>query len=291
MTKKSLSYLAATAVSIALTAWVPASALTLNSSSLTVVNSNTGTITSTTISHSSTGGNTAGGSRGGDGGRGGNITGGTGSGTGCTVATTTVVSDTSTLIVPGDTNAAAVSTINPAWTASIPGATWIWNVDPQPSPVVFPQTVAFEKTFTVPGTVLSAILNIAADNTYTGMINGVATDNSAHPIGDPSTNNFQLATQDSYNVINAVTSGSNLAHFEVTNTAGSTDPLQNPGGLLYSIVITSSVCGNSGNNGGATSGNGGSGGAGGLGGTVTTGSASSTSGSVNTENRTTVRIH
>ena len=164
-----------------------------------------------------------------------------GAGTSCTTVTTTVMSDTSNTIVPGNTFALAVTFIHPAWTASIPGAIWIWDEDPQSSPVV-QRTVAFEKTFTVPGTILSATLHVAADNTYTGKINGIATENSANPIGDANTNHFQLATQDTYNVQNAIVPGSNTLHLEVTNIAGSTDPHENPGGLLYNLVVASEVC-------------------------------------------------
>ncbi len=266
---------------------VSAFALSVNSSTVTIVNNSCGIIRSSTRANSSTGGNTAGGSTAGKGGSGGSVV--SDGPSRCPIVTTTVVSDTTNLIIPASTFAAAVTFIHSEWTASIPGATWIWDEDPQSSPVV-PRTVAFEKTFTVPGTVLSAILDIATDNTYTGKVNGIAVDNSSNPIGDANEDNFHLATQDSYNVLNAITSGSNTAHFEVSNAAGSTDPQANPAGLLYKLVVTSQDCGSN-NNGGATGGNGGAGGSSGVGGTVQTGNASSTSGSVNTLNTTRVRIH
>jgi hypothetical protein len=241
---------------------------------------------------------------------------------GCALHTETIQSDDTNTIV-GDGNAVAVATSS-AWTASIPGATWIWNSGALPPN----ETVAFEKTFTVVGTVLSATLDIASDNSYQVFIDGV-------PVAaDASAVNFTLATQDAHDLTASVTPGVHTLRIEVTNISG-------PAGLLYRFVIESEDCppahssgisiticnrgtivneteadastggnwaggsygGNGGNagdveaygggnfsNGGASTGNGGNGGNAGPGGLVNTGNASATAVSENDANGTEVEL-
>lgn len=142
----------------------------------------------------------------------------------CVATTQTIVSDTSNTVV-GDSNAVAI-TPHPAWTASIPGATWIWK-----SAATAPdETVAFEKTFTVSGTALFAQLDIASDNSYKVFIDDVEVE------ADANATNFTLATQDTYNLTANVTPGTHTLRIEVTNI-GTYNASGNPAGLLYKFTI------------------------------------------------------
>jgi len=142
----------------------------------------------------------------------------------CTNSVTeTFVSDLTTTVV-GDSPVAVA--VHPAWTASIPGATWIWKSGATASN----ETVAFEQSFTVSGTVLSAQLDIATDNSYKVFIDNVEI------ASDPNINNFQLATQDVHNLTLAVTPGTHTLRIEVKNV-GTYNASSNPAGLLYKFEV------------------------------------------------------
>src|SRR3989344_2332019 len=149
----------------------------------------------------------------------------------CTNYSETVISDTSDMVV-GDGNAVAVVP-HAAWTAVIPGSTtWIWKS----GATVVDEVVAFEKSFTVTGTtVLSALLDIATDNSYAVFIDG------APVASDAADNNFQLATQDSHDLLASVTTGTHTLRIEVKNV-GAYDAASNPAGLLYKFVVESKTC-------------------------------------------------
>ena len=243
----------------------------------------------------------------------------------CALHTETIQSDETNTVV-GDGTAIAIVPSS-AWTASIPGAAWVWK-----SGATAPnETVAFEQTFTVIGTVLSAQLQIASDNSYKVFIDNVQV------AADASATNFTLATQDVHDLTAVVTPGVHTLRIEVTNN-GVFSSL-NPAGLLYRLVIESKECPpapsggisiticNSGsitntttsnsstggntaggsvggrggrggdidpvgnfNNGGASGGNGGNGGNAGPGGLVVTGNAVSIADTLNRLNTTRVRI-
>ena len=57
-------------------------------------------------------------------------------------------------------------------------------------------------------------------------------------------NNFQLGTQDSYDISSYLVSGSNTIEIEVTNKeiGENGDPAANPAGLLYKISLTNNEC-------------------------------------------------
>ncbi|HEY4496501.1 MAG TPA: hypothetical protein VJC04_04095 [Candidatus Paceibacterota bacterium] len=150
--------------------------------------------------------------------------------TDCIDHTIEVVSDTTNTVV-GDGNAISV-TPHVAWTAVIPGSTtWIWK-----SSATTPnQVVAFEKSFTIVGTVLSAQLDIATDNSYEVFIDGTSV------VADITDNNFQLATQDVHNLTANVTSGTHTLRVEVKNV-GTYNSSSNPAGLLYKLVVNSKEC-------------------------------------------------
>jgi hypothetical protein len=147
----------------------------------------------------------------------------------CTIATTTVVSDTSTMV--GDDHAVAVTVINPVWwTASIPGATWIWGVDPVADPLSN-TSFTFTRTFDLTSTATPVVLEISADNTFSASINGKL-------IGSDSSE-FNYTTVHAYTVDPSVFNvGSNTLTVTVTNLAmsgGTTET--NPAGLLYKLSI------------------------------------------------------
>ena len=128
------------------------------------------------------------------------------------------------------TNATPTYDGNSRWTASIPGATWIWDSNVVTNPSVN-QTVHFEKAFNVPGTVKAAILTIATDNDGNFSINSQKS--SSWKTSDLS---YEAAT--SFSITNTIISGNNLVHFNVTNIgqAGSNYE-SNPAGLLYNLSI------------------------------------------------------
>jgi hypothetical protein len=89
------------------------------------------------------------------------------------------VSDTSTNVTEIDTitqNTPSVvvtptSITNTFWTASIPGATWIWSEEPITGWTA-DKAVTFTKTFTVTDIPTGGSITIAADNTYEITLNG-----------------------------------------------------------------------------------------------------------------------
>ncbi|MDO8728417.1 MAG: ice-binding family protein [bacterium] len=232
----------------------------------------------------------------------------------------TMVSDLTTTVV-GDSP--AVIAVHPAWTASIPGSTWIWKSGATANNEV----VAFEKNFTVVGTVLSAQLDIATDNSYEVFIDGVPVAGNVNDV------NFTLATQDIYNLTANVTPGNHTLRIEVKNV-GTYSVGSNPAGLLYkfevktcpdkccggSVTVTNnnvatvtnnentqastgsnsaggSNAGNGGNGGsisgsgnGNNTGHGGRGGGGGTGGVVITGNANANSRVLNKVNTNITRV-
>jgi hypothetical protein len=143
---------------------------------------------------------------------------------------TTYYSDSSTMV--GTSPAVEETYINPGWTASIPGASWIWNTDGVTDPTAN-QTVSFDKMVSILGTTTAAKVDIAADNTYTVALNGTT-------IGNDSTGGT-FANQQEYSINPALfTQGSNDFGFTVTNLGvpGSTAQ-SNPAGLLYSVTVCS----------------------------------------------------
>jgi hypothetical protein len=155
----------------------------------------------------------------------------------CTVSNNqSVVSDATNTVETPAGNAVALSVINPGWTASIPGATWIWSTDPVLAPTTADDTKTFDKTFTVTGTFGTASLDIAADNFFTVYVNGLQ-------IGSEQSNenNFQSGTQHNYVVTNLVT-GSNTIKVVATNKGvANTDPASNPAGVLYKLNYTTTA--------------------------------------------------
>jgi len=128
--------------------------------------------------------------------------------------------------------------LNPAWTASIPGASWIWWTDPTPEAEKGIDTIyTFQKTFTWMGPIAGATLNLyaGADNSYQVYLNG-------NSVGaDANEWNFTTSTQDTYSGVQIspyIVQGQNTLEIKVKNwarPAGQT--WDNPGGLLYKLEI------------------------------------------------------
>ena len=145
---------------------------------------------------------------------------------------TIVVSDTSNSVVGEDTTAYATF-VHSAWT-SISGSTWIWDAYHVAHPDQS-ETKDFSKDFTVMGTLTSATLEVAADNSFTVWINGtqVAAD----------TTEFNYSAVKSYTIAtNLLIQGTNTIKMEVTNFPSGTDPEANPAGALYKLTLTGNSC-------------------------------------------------
>ena len=144
-----------------------------------------------------------------------------------------IVSDASTTVEEtGNQPAVAVMPVNPGWTASIPGATWIWGTNPAAtSSTAIAQTQTFDRFFNWNGTIATATLMVASDNSHSETINGVATSSDSGEF------NYTAAGQDQYDVTSAVHTGSNHLQFSVTNFARNLTWAENPGGLLYKLHL------------------------------------------------------
>jgi uncharacterized repeat protein (TIGR01451 family) len=156
-------------------------------------------------------------------------------GGGPSVCSIAVVSDT-TNTINGGGNAVATYNANPAWTANIPGATWIWKSYLVVNPSVNDSTT-FTKTFTLSSTSLadlsSASLMINADNSFIADLNGVQ-------VGADGTEfNYYIQNEHTYNVVPNLHVGVNTLSFTVENFAApaGTSPQLNPAGLLYKLDI------------------------------------------------------
>lgn len=152
-------------------------------------------------------------------------------------ASSVIVSDTTTMVDDG--NAVALDPIHKEWTASIPGATWIWSTNPIVGPTDdADNTEVFTKTFNIVGTPTGGTLDIAADNNYSVKVNGTSV-----PVVF-NQNNFQIGTQDTYNVLPMLVSGSNTLEITVTNWEIGQDakPANNPAGLLYKLTLNNNEC-------------------------------------------------
>lgn len=161
----------------------------------------------------------------------------------CVPTSGEVVSDTTVTNTTDSLPAVALSFVHPGWTASIPGATWIWATNPVASPTNDGNlSKVFTKTFTITGTPTSGTLDIAVDNHYSVKVNG----NIVPVVFDE--NNFQLGTQDSYNVGSFLISGSNTIEITATNLEDegqSPNPADNPAGVLFKLSWNSD-CGEGG---------------------------------------------
>ncbi len=140
------------------------------------------------------------------------------------------------VLMPHD--AELVTWIHPSWTASVPGANWIWATDPTiPAEESIDVIYTFQKKFDWwgPITGVTLVLDVGGDNSYEVWLNSVQV------AGDNTEQNYTAAGQDQYTdgaVLANVQQGQNTIEFKVKNWArpqGQT--WANPGGLLYKLVI------------------------------------------------------
>jgi len=128
---------------------------------------------------------------------------------------------------------AVLTWIHPSWT-TIDSANWIWKTYLIENPTQG-ETYKFSKSFNIVGTVSSATLKLAADNTYKVWINDVL-------VGQDLTE-FNYTHVSEYNVADKLQSGTNVIKFEVMNMAlADSTPETNPAGLLYRLEIARSSC-------------------------------------------------
>lgn len=146
-----------------------------------------------------------------------------------------LLSGTSTLVTGPDMstygNAKAVYTVS-SWTASIPGATWIWDYSYITSPS-YDQTCYFYDSFFVNGAVHEAVLHYAADNHAYVYVNGVS-------VGcDKTYGSYTSSSQVKCTITKYLKTGHNYFQFSVTNSGSSgSSYYTNPGGLLYKLSVT-----------------------------------------------------
>ena len=143
-----------------------------------------------------------------------------------------VVSDTTTTVVGPDLVGRAVATwVNSAWTAYIPGATWIWDSSFTTHPGNI-ETSTFTKAFYVAGAPVSGFLQIAAANEFTATVNNklVACASAAADVA----HTYAQVCEVSY----LLQSGVNYLGVTVSHDAGSASYTA-PAGLLFKLVYTS----------------------------------------------------
>jgi len=158
-----------------------------------------------------------------------------------------VLSDTTNL-VNGDNNAVLAWDENVTWTASIPGAVWIWDTYQTANPTL-DETKVFTKTFNMPSGMTQGYLMIAADNEYKVSINSSSNIFSAADSNSATDHNFTSTGQDFYNALPYLVAGSNTITFEVKNLAlENGTSTNNPSGLMYSLEMLNENCGGGGEN-------------------------------------------
>ena len=143
-----------------------------------------------------------------------------------------IYSDSDTYVVgpnmPIQSPAIPVTNIVSGWSASIPGAQWIWdapyNIDPNIDQICTFTRIVY--LYTIPS---SATLNIAADHTLQTFINGLTTTCFCNGC-------WSSSSQITCDVTSFLRTGWNFIVFTVTNYASKST--NNPGGLLYSLVIS-----------------------------------------------------
>lgn len=149
----------------------------------------------------------------------------------------TIVSDeTNTVVEKSGAFAKLVSWLHPNWKAVVESPSeWIWGDDPVVDPVS-DTTQTFQKTFGWNGPITSAILTIAADNSYEGTLNGDVV------MTDAGEFNYTASGVDVYDVSANIKQGNNLLSIAVKNFAMNGGTVKtNPAGLKYELVVTGSA--------------------------------------------------
>lgn len=158
--------------------------------------------------------------------------------TGSQILSFYVVSDTNNWVLGPDMqnggNAVQISPVS-AWTASIPGAVWIWDSSSVSNPGI-DQTSFFTNEFFIQGTPLSGSYQVAGDNLIWTSINGQSVN------CDVLSNSFTSSAQRSCDVTSFLRTGMNVIQITVTNIgiAGSSSSA-NPAGALYKLAVKSKI--------------------------------------------------
>ncbi len=144
-----------------------------------------------------------------------------------TTCTVVITSDTADYVVEKSANAQLLTFIHGNWTAMFGAASWIWGDNPVVDPTVS-ETQTFRKQFGFVGTVTSATLEVASDNTHTATLNTGAANAGGSTFNAPV----------SYNVATDVAQGNNTLTIGVTNTGvPASSATSNPAGLKYRLTI------------------------------------------------------
>lgn len=154
-------------------------------------------------------------------------------------AVQTIVSNTETMV--GE-NPAILIEPHPAY-VSIDGASWIWSTassldddEVMSAPI---GTSVFVRTFNIAGTPVGGSLQIAADNTYTVMVN-----DSPLATGTSATDSDNFTAIDTWDIpAELLETGSNTITFTVNNEEKPENYIGvNPAGLLYKITLNVNEC-------------------------------------------------
>jgi uncharacterized repeat protein (TIGR01451 family) len=170
--------------------------------------------------------------------------------------TMTVISDTNTLVTYSSSGYASsgdpaeLAWVHANWwpnlTYSFPnGAQWIWESYRTQNPVAG-DIVDFEKTFDIPGTLVSATLYITCDNGYEAYLNDQFVGSAQLGAGwrtsdltESYVNSSGWQSVESWDITALLQSGSNTLDIGTANEqmdGGTID--SNPAGLIFEIVIT-----------------------------------------------------
>jgi len=144
----------------------------------------------------------------------------------------TMYSDEETVVVERNGYAVPTYNQNNAWSASIPGATWIWDsykateIKNSES-----ETFTFNESFTVYNPTF-ANLDIAADNDYEFSVNGVV------KVPFSGSSHFSSLSKDEIDILPFLSNGYNEITIKVKNFgATGSNYAKNPAGLLYKLVV------------------------------------------------------
>lgn len=146
----------------------------------------------------------------------------------------TLYSGTEDIIQETGSHAVEAYSGNPAWTANIPGAKWIWKSYYVENPSRS-ETYTFVREFNWTGLIDTATLVIASDNSYQVTLNGF-------PVGMLMSGNNHAASRTHSVSKVAINQGKNILKIKVKNFAGSSDPKINTAGLLYKLELKKADC-------------------------------------------------
>jgi len=158
----------------------------------------------------------------------------------CRTCGVNLVSDTSNWVVEKSDYAKLVSSIHSRWTIDLTqpqwhNAKWIWATDPtDPADTTNNVIYTFRKSFEWMGPITGSSMDVAvgSDNSVEVYLNGVKIGENTGELG------YQTPITIPGAVIEAnIVQGTNVLEFKVKNWAGSPNPADNPGGLVYHFNI------------------------------------------------------